>query len=89
MRPITPTAATPTETSYACAVLDDQGAPTSELFALLDTFGADGGPVLDLDASPPEHVLLLRDRLPGRRARAITRDDQRHTSHVLRLSGYS
>ena len=84
MRPVTSTAATPKETSYACTIVDEHGAPTAELRAIVDAFGAD---VLDLEHEL-DRVFVLRDRLPGRRARAITRDDQRITAHVLRLDGY-
>jgi hypothetical protein len=86
-RPRTPATAMPNEISYACTVLDEDEQPTAELLALLDTFGADGGPVIDLAR---EHVLVLQkySRLDGRRARAITRDDQSQATHLLRLDGY-
>mgnify|MGYP001203667205 CR=1 FL=1 len=37
--------------------------------------------------TPPEHVLPLRERLVGRRVRAITRDDLSVATHLLR-AGY-
>jgi hypothetical protein len=72
------------DTSYGCIVLDEHGEPTGELRALVEALG--DPVVLDL-ARERDRPFVLRDRLPGRRARAITADDQSRTTHLLRL-GY-